>query len=133
MNRLSLAPLTINEAGPLDLIAAAMVGGFDAIDLRVIGPPGGAPVAPVAGNPALVKEIRRHLADTGISVFSATGIFITPDFTVTEIEPALAVVATLGGRWCLAAGWDTDRARLAGNLALACEAAARVSLATAVD
>jgi sugar phosphate isomerase/epimerase len=133
MNRLSLAPLTVSDAGPLDLISAAMAGGFDAVDLRVIGPPGVAPVAPVAGDPALVKEIGHRLADTGISVFSATGIFITPDFALAEIEPALAIVAALGGRWCLAAGWDADDGRLAANFALACETAAGFSLGIAFE
>ena len=45
-SRLSLAPLTINEAGPLELISAAAAGGFDAVAMRVIGPPGKAAASP---------------------------------------------------------------------------------------
>jgi sugar phosphate isomerase/epimerase len=133
MNRLSLAPLTINEAGPLELIDAARAGGFDAVTLRVIGPPGVTPVERVAGNRALIATIRRRLAETGIGVFAATGMWLTPDFTVARIEPALATAAELGAVHCLAAGWDPDRARLVANFAALCEAAAGFGLGIAFE
>ena len=43
MNRLSLAPVTINEIDPPELIAAAHAAGFGSVDLRVLGAPGAAP------------------------------------------------------------------------------------------
>lgn len=133
MNRIALAPLTIADAGPLDLIAAAAVGGFDAVDLRVIGPPGVAPVEPVLGNEGLIGAIRARLAETGITVFSATGMFLTPDFALAAIEPALALVASLGRRYCLAAGWDDDRPRLTANFAGLCRMAAGFGLGIAFE
>jgi sugar phosphate isomerase/epimerase len=131
MNRLSLAPLTINEAGPLELIAAAAAGDFDAIDLRVVGPPGVAPVEPVTE--ALAAAIRRRLADSGIAAFSATGIWLAPDFAVAQVEPALATIAALGAGHCLAAGYDDDWPRLTANFVALCEAAARYRLTIAVE
>ena len=37
-SRLSLAHMTVLDAGPLELIEAAIAGGFDAIGLRVVPP-----------------------------------------------------------------------------------------------
>jgi sugar phosphate isomerase/epimerase len=133
LNRLSLAPLTIAEAGPLELIDAAAAGGFDAIDLRIIGPPGVAPIAPVASNDMLVAAIRHRLAATGVGIFSATGIWLAPDFAVAQVERAMAVAAELGARYCLAAGYDADRPRLNGNFAALCQVAARFGLGIALE
>jgi sugar phosphate isomerase/epimerase len=128
---ISLAPLTINEAGPLELIAAAAAGGFDAIDLRVIGPPGVAAVAPIGK--ALAAGIRRSLAENGIAAFSATGIWLAPDFAITQVERALATAASLGASHCLAAGYDADWPRLTGNFAALCRTAARYRLRIALE
>ncbi len=115
------------------MIDAAAAGGFDAIDLRVIGPPGVAPIAPVAGNEALVAAIRHRLAATGIGIFSATGIWLAPDFAVAQVERAMAVAAELGASHCLAAGYDPDRPRLVANFAALCQAAARLGLGIALE
>lgn len=131
MNLLSLAPLTINEAGPVELITAAAAGGFDAVSLRVIGAPGVETVPPITA--ALAAEIRGRLADTGIRVFSATGIWLTPDFHIGQAERALATAAELGAKYCLAAGADEDWPRLAENFAALCRAAARVGLRIGVE
>jgi sugar phosphate isomerase/epimerase len=128
---ISLAPLTVNEAGPLDLIAAAAAGGFDAVDLRVIGPPGVAAVPPITD--ALAADIRRRLADNGIAAFSATGIWLAPDFAAMQVERALATAASLGASHCLAAGYDSDRSRLTDNFAALCRTAARYRLHIALE
>jgi sugar phosphate isomerase/epimerase len=133
MNRLSLAPLTIRDAGPLDLIEAAAAGGFDAVTIRVLDPPGVAPGEPVTGNDALIAAIRRRLAATGITVFSATGIWLAPDFAPPRIEPALAAAAELGAAYCLAAGYDADWPRLVDNFAALCQTAARYRLCIALE
>ena len=130
-NLLSLAPLTINEAGPLELIDAAAAGGFDAVSLRVVGAPGIERVPPITD--ADTDAIRRRLSDTGIRVFSATGIWLTPDFAIGEAEPALAIAAELGAAYCLAAGADEDWPRLVTNFAALCQAGARVGLGIAVE
>ncbi|HEX4111787.1 MAG TPA: TIM barrel protein [Stellaceae bacterium] len=128
---ISLAPLTVNEAGPLDLIAAAAAGGFDAVDLRVIGPPGVAAVPPITD--ALAADIRRRLTDNGITAFSATGIWLAPDFAVASVESALATAAGLDASHCLAAGYDADWPRLTDNFAALCQSATRYRLHIALE
>jgi sugar phosphate isomerase/epimerase len=129
-NRLSLAPLTINEAEPLELISAAAAGGFDAVALRVIGPPG-VETEVVAG--ARVPEIRQRADDLGIVIFSATGIWLTPDFEVSHVEHALANAAALGAAYCLAACYDNEGSRLTANFATLCRAAARLGLSIGIE
>ncbi len=126
MNRLSLAPVTINELDPPDLIAAAHAAGFASTDLRVLGAPGAAPVAPVIDNRPMIAAIAAALADTGVTLFSATGIWLMPAFRLEEALPALDVAARLGAEYFLAVGNDPDEARMTANLAaLAAAAAAR--------
>jgi sugar phosphate isomerase/epimerase len=129
-NRVSLAPLTINEAGPLELISAAAAGGFDAVALRVIGPPG-VETDVVAG--AQIPEIRKRAADLGIGIFSTTGIWLTPNFEISDVEHALANAAALGAEYCLTAGYDSDRPRLTANFATLCQTAARFGLSIGIE
>jgi len=129
-DRLSLAPLTINEAGPLELIAAASAGGFDAVSLRVIGPPG---VETDVVSGARIPEIRRRAGDLGIGIFATTGIWLAPDFEVSRVEHALANAAALGAAHCLAAGYDDDWPRLTANFATLCRTAARLGLSVGIE
>lgn len=129
-NTLSLAPLTINEAGPLELIDAAAAGGFDAVALRVIGPPG---VETDVVASAAIPAIKRRAADNGIGIFSTTGIWLTPAFAVSDVDRALANAAALGAESCLAAGYDDNWPRLTANFAALCQAAARLGLRIGVE
>lgn len=126
MNRLVLAPVTINELDPPALIEAAHEAGFAAVDLRVLGAPGAAPVAAVVDNRPMIAAIAAVLADTGVSLFSATGIWLVPDFRLDTVLPALDVAARLGAECFLAVGNDPDEGRMTANLAsLAAAARAR--------
>src|SRR5579875_160137 len=125
MNRLVLAPVTINELDPPALIEAAHEAGFAAVDLRVLGAPGAAPVAPVIGNRPMIAAIAAALADNGVSLFSATGIWLVPDFRLEGALPALEVAARLGAECFLAVGNDSEEARMSenfGRLAAAAQA-----------
>jgi sugar phosphate isomerase/epimerase len=127
-NLLSLAPLTINDAAPLELIDAAAAGGFEAVGLRIVGPPGTDPVTPIVGDAALIRAIKQRFADRGIGFFAATGIWLWPEFDVRRLERELATAAELGASWFLAAGYDPDTARLSDNFTQLCEAAAAFGL-----
>jgi sugar phosphate isomerase/epimerase len=133
MNRLSLAPVTINELDPPALIAAAHEGGFTATDLRVLGAPGAAPVAPVIGNRPMIAAIAAALADTGVTLFSATGVWLVPEFSLDAALPAFEVAARLGATYFLAVGNDPDEARMTANLARLAEAAEAHRLRLALE
>jgi sugar phosphate isomerase/epimerase len=133
MNRLSLAPVTINELDPPALIAAAHEGGFASTDLRVLGAPGAAPVAPVIGNRPMIAAIAATLADTGVTLFSATGIWLVPEFSLESVLPALEVAARLGASHFLAVGNDPDEARMTANLTRLAAAAGSYRLHLALE
>jgi sugar phosphate isomerase/epimerase len=133
MNRLSLAPVTVNELDPPALIEAAHAGGFASTDLRVLGAPGAAPVAPVIGNRPMIAAIAASLADTGVTLFSATGVWLVPEFSLDAALPALEVAARLGATYFLAVGNDPDEARMTANLALLAEAAGSHRLSLALE
>jgi sugar phosphate isomerase/epimerase len=133
MNRLSLAPVTLNELDPPALIEAAHEAGFASTDLRVLGAPGAAPVAPVIGNRPMIAAIAAALADTGVTLFSATGIWLVPEFELDAALPALEVAARLGATYFLAVGNDPDEARMTDNLARLAEAAASHRLQLALE
>ncbi len=133
MNRLSLAPVTINELDPPALIEAAHEAGFASTDLRVLGAPGAAPVAPVIGNRPMIAAIAAALADTGVTLFSATGIWLVPEFSLDAAFPALEVAARLGATYFLAVGNDPDEARMTDKLARLAEAAGSHRLNLALE
>jgi sugar phosphate isomerase/epimerase len=132
-NLLSLAPLTINDAAPLELIDAAAAGGFDAVGLRIIGPPGTDPTTPIVGDAALIRAIKQRLADRGVGFFAATGVWLWPELDVAGLDRELATAAELGASWFLAAGYDPDTARLSDNFTALCEAAAAFGLKIAFE
>ena len=133
MDRLSLAPVTINELDPPALIEAAHEAGFALTDLRVLGAPGAAPVAPVIGNRPMIAAIAAALADTGVTLFGATGIWLVPEFGLDAALPALEVAARLGATYFLAVGNDPDEARMTANLARLAEAAGSHRLQLALE
>jgi sugar phosphate isomerase/epimerase len=133
MNRLSLAPVTINELDPPALIEAAHEAGFASTDLRVLGAPGAAPVAPVIGNRSMIAAIAAALADTGVTLFSATGVWLVPEFSLDAALPALEVAARLGATYFVAVGNDPDEARMTDNLARLAEAAGSHRLHLALE
>lgn len=133
MHLLSLAPLTIGNAGPLETIAAAAAGRFDAVGLRLLAAPGTPPPEPVIGSPRAIAEIGTRLADSGLAVLSATGIWLTPETRVGDLLPALETAATLGARYFLTVGNDPEPARLGQNFAGLAERAAGFGLALAVE
>jgi sugar phosphate isomerase/epimerase len=133
MNRLSLAPVTINEVDPPELIAAAAAAGFQSVDLRVLGAPGAAAVAPVIGNRPMIAAIAAACADTGVSIFGATGVWLVPSFALEDALPALEVAARLGAEQFLAVGNDPAEARMTDNLGCLAEAAAQHRLRIALE
>jgi sugar phosphate isomerase/epimerase len=133
MNRLSLAPVTINEVDPPDLIAAAAAAGFQSVDLRVLGAPGAAPVAAVVGNQPMIAAIAAACADTGVSIFGATGVWLEPSLAVAEALPALEVAARLGAEQFLVVGNDPLETRMADNLGRLAEAAGSFGLRLALE
>lgn len=128
---LSLANLSIADAGPLELIDAAAAAGFAAVNLWLVGPRAPAsflvrtPVlTPVVGDARLIREIKLRVASTGVGVFEASCGWLAPEFVADEMQRVLDTLAEIGSRRLSIVGWDADRTRLVEHLGMICAAAA---------
>jgi sugar phosphate isomerase/epimerase len=99
VNALSLAPLTVLPASPLEQIEAAHAAGFDAVGLRL------QPVLPsdvdVMGNAALLRDIVRHLDATGLKVLDIEVFRVGPRTDIGSMLPAMEFAASLGAKYML--------------------------------
>lgn len=130
---LSLAHLTVLDAHPLELIDAALAGGFDAIGLRIIAPLPSDTIVPVIGDAPLIRAIAARLDATGRRLFDIEAVWLMPHTDVAALEPALALGSRLGAQYLLVVGNDPDPARLAENFAGLCDLAADHGIGIALE
>lgn len=109
MHLLSLAALTILDAGPAGQIEAAAAGGFRNVGLRLN------PLLEtdprVVGVPAAETQIRALMRANSMRLLEV-GVFpIRPDLILAIVEPVLAFSAELGGRFIVCPVEDADAAR----------------------
>src|SRR6185436_12910094 len=123
LRKLSLAHLTVLEAGPLELIEAGHAGGFDAVCLRVVAPLPGDRIVPVVGDLPLQRRIKDALGSTGTTILAIEAIWLQPDTNVEALRPALEIGAELGARHVVTVGYDQDQGRLSDNFAALCQSA----------
>ena len=122
-NRLSLAHLTVIDAGPLELVDAAAAGGFDAIGLRLVAPLPTDAIVPVIGEESLIVAIEARLRGCGIGVLDVEAVWLSPLSDVDTFGAAFELAERLGARHFLVVGNDPDEARLIDNFARFCELA----------
>jgi sugar phosphate isomerase/epimerase len=140
MNELSLANLSVADAGPLELLDAAGAAGFDSVNMWLVPPPAmsafnvkcGATV-PVVGNAPLIREINRRIAVSGVSVFEASCSWLTAAFDPSTAAPVLDTLAQIGSRRISIVGWDADRERFVTNLAALCAGAAAYGITVTLE
>lgn len=121
--RIGLAPLTVLELAPADMVSCAADAGYDFVGLRLIAATPEEPQHDVVGNESQVREIERRLAATGVQVLDIEIFRLKPDTRVADYRAALEAGARLGARHALVAGQDPEPARLAENFAAFCELA----------
>lgn len=125
---LSLAHLTVLEAGPLELIDCAAAAGFDAVGLRIVDPPGAPPVTPVIGQEALIRAIVTRLRETGLTILDIEAVWLSPATDPALFAAIAETGARLGARFVLAIGNDEEARRQADNFGRLAEAARSVGL-----
>jgi sugar phosphate isomerase/epimerase len=130
---LSLAHLTVLDAHPLELIDAAVAGGFDAIGLRIVAPMPTDTIVPVIGDEPLIREIEQRLDATGRRIFDIESVWLMPHTDVAALEPALALGSRLGARHLLVVCNDPDPARMETNFAGLCDLAHGYGIGIALE
>ena len=121
---ISLAPLTILELAPPDMVTCAAQAGYNHLGLRLH------PVLPnldasypIIGDTPMVREVLRRLGDGGLKILDVEFIRLTPDTRVADYVPMLETAARLGAKHVLAGGNDPDEQRLAQRFGELCDAA----------
>jgi sugar phosphate isomerase/epimerase len=132
MNPIILAPTTLMQAPPLEYIAAAANAGYDGIGLRLYPSPG-MPFFPIVGNAQLMGEVKRALADSGLTVFDLFTCYLQPEMDVDAMKRAHEFGAELGGKYALVIGDDTDWERMVDNFGRLCDNAAQFGLVCALE
>ena len=123
---ITLAPLTVLELGPPELVACAAEAGYDGVGLRLIRATEQEPVRPTLGQTPTIRETRRRLDATGLFVLDVEVLRLRPDTRVREeFGAVLETAAYLGAGQALVTGNDPDHSRLADNLAELAEFAAQ--------
>lgn len=129
--KLSLDSLTRTDTAPPVAIRAAAEAGFDACSLWVIPPP--LYPSPLL-TPAMERECRAIIADTGIAVIALEVFNLHSLDGVEAARPQLELGARLGGKAALTINFtNADPVAAADVLAAFAEAAASFGLATNLE
>lgn len=127
---ISLAALTILDAGPAGQIRAAHAAGFASVGLRLN--PLLATDPQVAGTP-LAAEVRGLMQETGMKLLEV-GVFpIKPDLNVESLRPVLALSHALGARFIVCPVEDADETRRLTTLRALCDLCAKFHLTVLVE
>jgi sugar phosphate isomerase/epimerase len=107
--RYSLDHLTMLPATPPEVVYIAAEAGYDSVGLRImpLGIPG-EPHCEVARDAKLMRQTRRALAETGLSVSDIELVRIRPEMDPQEYESGFAAGAELGASDVTASIWTTD-------------------------
>ena len=111
VNRLSIAQLTLNDAGAPETIAAAAQAGFAAVGLRVVSPVGVVAHPRMAGNETLLRAAEQSLAACGVAVLDVNSFWITPETKRDDFLSVLDAAVRLRAESILTVISDSDLAR----------------------
>lgn len=132
MNKIIIAPTTLQDTAPLEYIEATTAAGYDGIGLRVHRSPG-LPFFPIVGDAALIREMKQRIADASLAVFDLYSFYLEPDTDVARFAPALELGAEFGAKYATVMGADTDWSRQRDNFARVCDLAAQFGLICSVE
>ena len=133
MTDFSLAHLTALSLAPPELIRVAARTGYRTVGLRMIQVTPESAGYPLMTNPAMLRETRQAMTDTGVGVWDIEFVKITPEIDIAALEPFFAVGAELGARYAIAAPYDPDLSRLTDRFGALCDLAARHGLGAVLE
>lgn len=126
---LSLAPLTVLELGPDELVDVAAAAGFDAVGLRLIPATPQEPQRPTIGMTPLIRDVKRRLDHSGLTLIDIEVLRLVPETQIRDDFGAfLETGAYLGARQILVTGYDPDHGRTADRFAELAELAAEYGM-----
>jgi sugar phosphate isomerase/epimerase len=124
LNRISFASGIVPDAGPVETIAAAAAGGFDATGLWV---------EPENWTAATLAAARSALADNGLELLDVEVIWIKPGDDPDAHKACIDIGAELGAKHVLCVSSDPDMGATAARLAALCEHAEGSGMRVALE
>jgi len=88
---------------------------------------------PLAGNPSLMRDVKRALADSGLILYDILSYYLRPNFDLEKMKPSLEFGADLGFPYALAIGDDPDWNRQVDNLAQLCDLAKSLNMVVTLE
>jgi sugar phosphate isomerase/epimerase/4-hydroxyphenylpyruvate dioxygenase-like putative hemolysin len=124
----SVAHLSALSLSPPELVSAAADAGYDHVGIRLTRVTPDEPHYPVATDPALLRETKARLADTGVRVLDIELARIGPHDDPRAFQRYLEVGADLGARHVITQLPDANRDRKTEHFALLCDLARPLNL-----
>lgn len=119
----SLAHLTVLGTTPVELIGIAAGAGYDYASIRTTPVAPGERITPLAGDPAMIRQVVARLADTGLRVLDVELIRCGPDDEPDQYLTVFEAAAMIGARHVIAQLPDPDRARATDRFGRLCDLA----------
>lgn len=136
-HQFALAPLTVIELTPPELVSVAAQAGYDAVGLRLSPFRAGEaqhPMLLVSGEkPPMLRETERRLRGSGLQVLDIEVMLLTAERNVREFAAVFEVGALLGAKHALTLIDIKDPAQAAAKFAALCEVAAPFGLNCALE
>ncbi|HEU0169305.1 MAG TPA: sugar phosphate isomerase/epimerase [Chloroflexota bacterium] len=136
MNRIALSPNSMIGVPALEYIDALAKAGYDGIGLRTYASPGvnyESVTQPITGNPAVMRDIKHALDDSGLEPVDALSYYIRPNFDLNHMMPSLEFVAELGFPYALAICDDPEWNRQVDNFGKLCDACRDLRLMVSME
>jgi sugar phosphate isomerase/epimerase len=134
VNPIALAPTSLPNSPPLEYVDAAARAGYDGIGIRLYRSPGVQyAFYPVAGDAALMREVKRAIAGAGLTVYDILSFYLQPEMDLDSMRPALEFGAELGATYALVIGDDPDWGRMCDSLGRICDTAAGLGMTVALE
>jgi sugar phosphate isomerase/epimerase/4-hydroxyphenylpyruvate dioxygenase-like putative hemolysin len=124
----SIAHLSALSLSPPELISAAADAGYDYVGLRLTRVTPDEPHYPLATDPALLRETKARLADTGVRVLDIELARIGPHDDPQAFRRYLEIGAELGARHVITQLPDANRDRKTEHFAQLCDLARPLGL-----
>jgi sugar phosphate isomerase/epimerase len=134
--KIALSPNSLVGVPALEYIDALVQAGYDGIGLRMYASPGvnyESVTEPIAGNPALMREVKQALKDSGLILYDILSYYVRPNFDLERMLPSLEFGAELGFPYALGIADDPDWSRQRDNFGRLCDAAATLSMTVSLE
>jgi sugar phosphate isomerase/epimerase len=132
MPTITLGYLTLNSP-PADTVTAAAEAGFKSVGVRITGRKLADEYTHVVGNPAMIREIKKRVDDSGIHLSNISAYHFYPDVTLDHLKAIVDTTAQLGAKTIVANTYIADEKKFLDIFRPYCEIAGKHGIRLAIE